>query len=114
MVNERPGHLELLRKMGSQRLHTKSLSRVVAAVKYVHAEFFRHGKRPMRPFARDERVHAFPRGLLQFTARAAGHDANTMAQAQPARRQRRPNAQRFIQWPIPFVASPTRLGFVTY
>ena len=113
MINKRPGHFELSRKMGSQRLYTKGLSRVVAAVKYVHAEFFRQGKRPMRPFAGDECVHAVPRGLLQFTARPAGHDANATAQNRPARRQGRQTAQSALQSPGQFLAFQPGLGLVT-
>ena len=46
----------------------------MAAVKNIDAQFLRQRVSPMRPFAGDERVHAFLRRLFQIPARAAGHD----------------------------------------
>ena len=51
----------------------------MAAVKDIQAQFLRQRVSPMRPFAGDERVHAFLRGLFQLRARAAGHHADAFA-----------------------------------
>ena len=74
MIQKLPRHGELARQGRRQRLDPESFRRVVAAVKDVHPQFLRQRKRPMRPLAGDERVHAFARRQFQFRAGSAGDD----------------------------------------
>ena len=83
MIQEFPRQLEFPGKMRRQRLHAESFRRVMAAVKDVQSQFFRHRKSPLRPFAGDERVHAFIGGNFQIAARAAGDDADALANLIP-------------------------------
>jgi len=76
MIQKFPRQPEFLGEVRCQRFHTKSFRCVMATVKDVQSQFFCQRKRPLRPLARDERVHAFISGNFQIAARAAGDNAN--------------------------------------
>jgi len=65
--------------MCRQRFDAERFRRVMAAVKYVKAEFLRERVSPMRAFAGDKRVYTCFSRLFQVAARAAGYHANVPA-----------------------------------
>ena len=79
MIQKLPRHFELPGKLRRQRLHPEGFRGVVAGVKNIQAEFLGERIRPVRPFAGDERVHAFRRRELQIAARPAGDHADPPA-----------------------------------
>ena len=68
MINKFPGDLEPTRKVRRQRFHAERFGRIMAAVKHIHAQLLRQRIGPMRPFARDKRVHPLGRRFRQLTS----------------------------------------------
>ena len=85
----------------------------MAAIKNVQAQFLGERKRPMGPFAGDERVHAFARRLPQLTARSAGHHPDAPANVRSSGQHLRRCLQRPMQLSGQCLAVQTRFRFVT-
>src|ERR1700743_1357730 len=98
VIQKLPGQLEFFGQRGGQGFYAKCLRGVMTAVENVQPQFFRQGKCPMRAFTGDERVHAFARGLLQFTARTAGHDPDVFTNLFSAGKQFRFYSGRTFQF----------------
>src|SRR2546423_906895 len=97
MVEKDPRHLELPGKLGRERLHAESFSRVMAPVKNIQAKFLRQRVSPVRSFTRNKGIHAFCRRLFEFRARAAGNDADATANFRAAWNHERIGARNMMQ-----------------
>ena len=78
MIEKFPRHFELFRQFRGERFHSESLGRVMPAEEKIDSQFFRRDRRPMRRFAGDVGVHPFARRLVNFAARAAGHETDAL------------------------------------
>ena len=54
-------------------------------VEDIHTQIFSQCIRPMRPFAGNERIHAFRRSLFEIAPCATAHDADSAANWRAAR-----------------------------
>src|SRR5438046_1037327 len=76
--------------MRRQRFYPKCLSRIMAAIQNVDAQFLSQRKSPMRPFPGNKRINFLLRGFGDLRARAPGDDPDS-----PANLRASGNEQRF-------------------
>src|SRR5437588_4569895 len=77
-IDKFPRHVEAIRQVRRQRLHAECFSRVMTAEKKVDSEIARRHRRPMRRFARDERVDLLSRHRVDFGARATRYQTDRL------------------------------------
>ena len=93
MIQKNPRHAKFFGQFRRQRFDPEGFRGVMASVKDVQAQFLRQRIRPVRPFARDERVHPFRGGDLQLAPRPARHHPDAPASRGAARQKNRRPAQ---------------------
>src|SRR4051795_11256546 len=77
-VDELPRQIEPVRQMRGKGFHPECLRRIMPAEEKIDAELLRCDRGPMRRFARDEGVDAFPRDRINFGAGAAGYETDRL------------------------------------
>src|ERR1043166_2893275 len=111
IIHKRPRQVELLSQFPGEGFGPERPGGVMAAVEQIQAEFLRHGISPMRPLARDERVHTFLGGSLQFASGAAGAEADALTDGASPGNDHGLGAQHTLEALLEFLQGQPRADF---
>src|SRR4051812_5405800 len=111
MIEEDPRDSEAAGEGRGQNLHAERFGGVVAGVKDIHSQFFRHCVSPMRPFSGNKSIDAFSVRFGEVGAGAAGHNSDPATNLWSARDHQNPGAGRALQTARQFGSGNIALRF---